>query len=151
MLFAGEFNVLGGFKQFFRSKVVVISGPSNEWIDILTKYQSLSLRELKYRNMNGYLRYGLYKLYNQSWHGVVVTCQSQQLSEGPHPPLFFTSCSLLQPNTIPLFTHDFKHSDHSILTGLSLMHCQVIIRRAPEKIHSGSADIGGIDKISIAI
>ncbi len=51
------------------------SGPSNEWIDILTKYQSLLLRELKYRDINGYSRYGLYKLYNQSWHGIVVICQ----------------------------------------------------------------------------
>jgi hypothetical protein len=40
------------------------SGPSNEWIDILTKYQSLLLRELKYCDMNGYSRYGLYKLHN---------------------------------------------------------------------------------------
>ena len=44
----------------------MISGPSDEWIDILTKYQSLSLRELKYRDMDGYSRYGLYKLHKQS-------------------------------------------------------------------------------------
>ena len=44
--------------------IVDDSGPSNEWIDILTKYQSLSLRELKYCDMNGYSRYGLYKLHN---------------------------------------------------------------------------------------
>jgi hypothetical protein len=45
-------------------KMLGSSGPSDECIDILTKYQSLSLRELKYRDMNGYSRYGLYKLHN---------------------------------------------------------------------------------------
>ena len=104
--------------------VCLTSGPSNEQIDILTKYQSLSLREPKYRDMNGYSRYGLYKLYHQSQHSVVVICQSQQLSASPYPsPLFLTSCSLLQPDTIPPFTHDFKHSNCLILTGLSLIHC----------------------------
>ena len=44
----------------------MISGPSNKWIDILTKYQSLLLRELKYRDIDGYSRYGLYKLHKQS-------------------------------------------------------------------------------------
>ena len=58
-----------------RKELSKASGPSDECIDILTKYQSLSLRELKYRDMNGYSRYGLYKLYNQSWHSVVVICQ----------------------------------------------------------------------------
>ena len=59
--------------------------------------------------------------------------------------------SLLQPNIIPPPTHDFKHSDRPILTGPNLMRYQVIVRCAPEKIRSGLADIGGIDRISIAI
>ena len=48
------------------TEIDYLSGPSDEWIDILTKYQSLLLRELKYHDMNGYSRYGLYKLHNQS-------------------------------------------------------------------------------------
>ena len=61
-------SIMGSGEKFshgmVRSRKLPLSGPSDEWIDILTKYQSLSLRELKYRDINGYSRYGLYKLYN---------------------------------------------------------------------------------------
>ena len=77
------------------------SGLSNEWIDILTKYQSLSLRKLKYRDMNGYSRYGLYKLYNQSWHSVVVICQGRRVPRGSYPyPPSYSSLAVLSSSLI---------------------------------------------------
>ena len=53
-----------GFSVFLKVDVLMARGLSNEWINILTKYQLLSLREPKYRDMNGYSRYGLYKLHH---------------------------------------------------------------------------------------
>ena len=47
--------------------------------------------------------------------------------------------------------HDFKHLILSIFTSLSFIRCYKIIRQALEKIRSGLADIGGIERILIAM
>jgi hypothetical protein len=54
--------MLGNIERF--ELAIYNSNPSDKYSDILTKYQSLLLRELKYRDINRYSRYGLYKLYN---------------------------------------------------------------------------------------
>ena len=54
------------------------------------------------------------------------------------------------PATTPDLIHDFKHSPSSTTFTSSLIRCHDMVRWHPEKTRSGSADISGIDRISIA-
>ncbi|KAM3448370.1 hypothetical protein MY3296_007854 [Beauveria thailandica] len=56
--------------------------------------------------------------------------------------------TFLYPATSLVRIHDFKHSILSTITGASFIRCQEIVRRAPENICSGSAGVGGIERIS---
>ena len=77
----------------------------------------------------------------EPWLGVAASSTSVSSS----------SCTLLYSAVIPDSSQLFKHSLLSILSAPSLNRHQVIVRRAPEKICSGSADIKGIERIVIAI
>ena len=61
-----------------------------------------------------------------------------------------TVCRSLSVN-IPGRNHDFKHSITSIVDALSRLRCLSSVYLACEKTRSGSDDMAGIDKISIAI
>ena len=52
---------------------------------------------------------------------------------------------------IPSLNHDFKHSSSSIVSIEQLNRCLVNVCFAPENIRSGSDNIVGIEKTSIAI
>ncbi len=73
------------------------------------------------------------------------------------PPLVITfSISLdtpLNPTTDVIFCliQIFKHSSISIVYPPSEHRVYEIVRRDPENIRSGSADIAGIERMSIAI
>src|SRR6266516_2896511 len=83
-------------------------------------------------------------LYNPPPSARATTSPTPPAPRTPPPSAKKTPCDSL------LFSQFFKHSKRSIVRADSLALSQLIILRAPLNTLSASADIGGMEKISIA-
>ncbi|KAK7575062.1 hypothetical protein V3481_017027 [Fusarium oxysporum f. sp. vasinfectum] len=64
---------------------------------------------------------------------------------------YCSTWSPCSPAVIPLRIQLFKHSPFSIVDAPRSIRFHEIVRRAPENVRSGSADMAGIERMSIAI
>lgn len=96
--------------------------------------------------------YGIYIPYINTIYHYIVSLLDVVVPSCPEtlPTKNCSTTSTSRPSVMPLRIQLFRHSPLLIVSALRNIRSYEIVRRAPEKTRLGSADIAGIERISMA-